>query len=109
MPTGFVKDSSSVLYWIQKGPGEDLNYSINWKKTGDDWLGAATIQTSTWSIAPNGALPALQKHGESINGGYTICWLNGGVLGTTYIVTNTLVASDGRTASRSFEVRIIKR
>jgi hypothetical protein len=110
MATGFVKDSSSTLYWINKGPGEDLNYGINWSKPTDNWLGDGnTITQSTWVVSPTGVSPALQQHGPTTNAGYAIVWLKDGVVGQKYIVTNNIVTSDGRKGSRSFEVRIINR
>lgn len=111
MSTGFVKDTSSLYPWITKGPGEDLDYGIDWADPRDNWLGLeATIVTSTWSIYPSAASPSMQKHGEAIIGGkVTKVWLNLGNLGTKYLVTNQVVASDGRTGQRTFEVRIAQR
>lgn len=109
MATGFTKDASSIYPWIEKAANEDLNYAFNWAKTGDDWLGANTIQSSTWTMSPSGASPGLQKYGEAINVGLTIIKLKEGVAGRKYILTNKVTTSDGRIGERSFEVRVVKR
>lgn len=109
MPTGFVRDTSSEYPWIEKAATETLNYGFDWADPKDDWLGSATITSSTWAIATSPIAPGLQKSGTSFVLGKTSLWLSQGVIGRKYLVTNEVVTSDGRTGSRTFEIRIVKR
>jgi hypothetical protein len=84
---------------------------------GFDWtlylaeLGASvTISTSAWEVSPDDD-DGLTLSGASIVGSSlkTVVTLTGGVLGTTYNVTNRIVTSSGVTDDRSFRVRIANR
>lgn len=82
---------------LTKEPTEVLDYSIEWT----DWLNGLTISTSTWSV-PSG----ITEDTSSISGTRTLIRLSGGTWAATYEITNTIVASNGETETRSFKVKI---
>lgn len=80
-----------------KEPTEVLDYSIDWS----DWLGDLTIATSTWSV-PSG----ITNDADGDTDTTTSIRLSGGTWGETYDITNTIVANDGQTETRSLLIRI---
>lgn len=71
---------------------------------------AETISSSTWAIyTPSGVVStSLVSVGSSIVAGQkkTQIKLSGGVLGTTYTVTNSITTSSGVIDDRSFFVKV---
>ena len=81
-----------------KDPQEVLDYGFDW----EDWLATGdTVDTSTWKV-PTG----ITKDSDTKTDTTTTIWLSGGTVGSTYKLTNRIVTNDGRTADRSFYVRI---
>lgn len=80
-----------------KAPTEILEYQIDW----DDWLGALTIASSSFT-APAG----ITIDEDSNTTTTTAVTLSGGTWGATYEISNTIVASDGQTETRSISIRI---
>lgn len=96
---GFNKDSKG--YWIEKDPGAELDYSMDWTA----WLQAGeTIMSSTWTVSAG-----MTKVSESSGASTTTVWLSGGVAGREYMVTNEIVTSAGRRDDRSFRLSVEKR
>jgi hypothetical protein len=95
---------------VTKDPDADLDYSIDWTP----WLGAETIASSAWTIAPapDGAL-AQHDAGLDVGNKIATVWLRGGNLhagrNEPYTVTNTVTDTAGRTDQRSIAVTIIQR
>jgi hypothetical protein len=86
--------------WPHKDPDEIIDYGINWEKD----LQSDSIITSTW-ITPVG----LTVDSDSVINKTTIIWLSGGVLGSTYELTNRITTSDGRTMDKTVRLRIMHR
>lgn len=84
--TTFIKDPNAVL-----------DYSIEWSK----WLAGDRIQTSSWSVSD----AAIEAANDSNTATRTTAWLSGGVAGQSYIVTNRITTSGGRTDERSFVIQ----
>lgn len=80
-----------------KEPQEILTFSVNWL----DWLGALTISSSSWSV-PAG----ITNDADTSNANTTFITLSGGTWGETYELTNTIVASNGESETRSLLIRI---
>lgn len=80
-----------------KSDNEVLDYMINWAT----WLGADEISTSTWDVEVG-----LTEDSETETTTTATVWLSGGVDTTTYLVTNQIVTTGGRTAERSFNITI---
>ena len=81
-----------------KTPAEVLDYGWDWSR----WLDGDTLASSTWT-ADSGI--TIQSH--TFDTASTTIWLTGGAEGATYQLTNTVTTAAGRTAQRSFEIRIV--
>jgi hypothetical protein len=89
-----------ALQWPPKDPAEVLDYSMDWKAR----LATDTISTSTWTV-PSG----ITKNTDSFAATATTIWLSAGVLGKTYILTNTIVTAGGRTMDQSVALTMVKK
>lgn len=81
-----------------KDPDETLDYGWDWSEylpQGDE------ITVSEWTL-PDG----LTKEADGFSAKTTTVWLSGGSLGEGYTVTNRVTTQDGRTADRSFTIKI---
>lgn len=84
-----------------KDPDAVLDYVWDWA----DWLAPGeTISTSDFIVS---AGLDLQSEGNSTN--TATAWLAGGTQGTSYLVTNRIVTSAGRTDDRSMTIRVKNR
>jgi hypothetical protein len=84
---------------VYKSPTGRKRVELDWRP----WLAGETITSSSWTV-PAG----LTDDGHSESGGETTIFLTGGSLATVYVVTNTIVTSDGRNEDRSFEVSVLQ-
>ncbi|MGW6257632.1 phage fiber-tail adaptor protein [Streptomyces sp. NPDC055085] len=85
-----------------KGPTEVLDYEMDW---GQLYLAVGeSISASTF--APDAG---ITKDSESNTTTKAKVWLSGGTQGIAYTVRNTITTSGGRTAVRSFTVRVTSR
>lgn len=84
-----IKDSAAVL-----------DYGYNWAL----WLGTDTIVTSTWVVETG-----LTKGADTHDTTTTTVWLSGGTVGESYLVTNHIVTTGGRTDERTFSVSVRNR
>ena len=82
-----------------KDPTAVLDYTIDWSA----WLTTETISTSAWEV-PAG----LSKITDDKTNTATTIRLDGGTLGKTYRVRNSIVTSDGRENVQSFNVYLSK-
>ncbi len=82
-----------------KDPDAVLDYSVDWSA----WLGADEIASSEW-LLEQGAL--IEKVTDTATATKTTVWLRGGQQGTTYLVTNRIVTSGGRTDDRTISVKV---
>lgn len=84
-----------------KDPNSILDYGFDWS----DWLDTDdTVSTSAWTV-PSG----ITEHSDSKTTTTTTIWLSGGTIGRQYRIQNRIVTADGRTADRSFYVKIENR
>ena len=94
MPSSFVKDPDAIL-----------DYSVDWAQ----WLAASpvdTIQTSSFAVIDGGTL-SVQTDTTSTT--RATVWLQGGTVGESYRVTNTITTAAGRTAERTITLNIVER
>ncbi len=82
-----------------KDPAARLDYAVDWSA---DFLGAATIAASDWTVAPAGAAISATVMAATRTG----ATIAGGVPGTVYRVVNHITLSDGRTDDRALLIRI---
>lgn len=82
---------------LTKAPGDVLDYVIDYSV----WLGADTIDTSTWNTPPG-----LSEDSDSNTTTTTTVWLSEGQVGQVYRVTNTITTVGGRTKTMGFDLRI---
>jgi len=80
-----------------KAPASILDYLVNWAA----WLGADTIATSAWTV-PTG----LTKTTDSKTTTGATVWLSGGTEGEEYLITNLITTAGGRTAQKSFMLKL---
>lgn len=91
---------------VKKMPLQLADYTLNWA---DRLLnGTDTIVTSSWASSD----PALNVNADppqiTNSGVWTTLWMSGGVIGKTYIVTNTVTTALSRTLEQSFIVVVQK-
>lgn len=83
-----------------KDPNSVLDYKNDWSI----WLGSDTITTSTWVIPPG-----VTKNSDTNDTTTTTIWLSGGSLDTNYEILNRIITAGGRTADRTFRIRMVDR
>lgn len=87
----FVKDPQAVL-----------DYGFDWSL----WLAGDTIDTSTWSVDSGITIvPASEVHDTTT----TTVFLQDGVQGQKYKLTNTITTAAGRTDERTILIRVDQR
>jgi hypothetical protein len=77
---------------IEKDPNSRLDYGFTWA----DWLVQDTIVASEW-IVPSDLTNILDYFTDTD----AIIWLEGGVVGNTYEITNHITTAAGREEDRS--------
>ena len=83
---------------FEKDPDATLDYSVDWTV----YLGSSSIATSVWTV-PTG----LTEVSSSNDGKIAKVVISGGVVGTTYIVTNTITfVKDGETLTDDRSIRL---
>lgn len=91
--------------WPDKDPNEILDYSVDWnpRLLDDDSIASSTwtISTTDGSLVIDSAVPAAA--------GITTVWLSGGTEGYSYVLTNRVITTDGRTMDQSLRLRIRSR
>lgn len=82
-----------------KDPDSNLDYTVDWTK----WLAKAsdTIASVTW-VVPDGI---TQTNMTNTSKTATI-WLDSGVLGSSYTVTNRITTLGGRIEDHSFILKL---
>lgn len=97
MKTSFQYDSLGAF--IEKDPSDDLDYWNAW--AAELAATGAAIASSSWSVPA-----AITSHDPGTSGTSTYTYLSGGVAGTTYTITNTMIdnATPPRTYQRSFRL-----
>lgn len=86
---------------FEHAPSAKLDYGFDWSL----WLASGeTISTSSWEIDA-----LLTQSSPSIAGAVTSVFVEGGVAGTHYYITNTIVTSVGRKDSRTIKLYCKKR
>lgn len=94
------------LQWPDKDPGEELDYALDWTARLTTGRVVDTISSSTWSVSPSGGVTVTAS---STQGAITTVWLDGGQVGQTYTITNTIVTAGNRTMVQSIQIRIASR
>ena len=82
-----------------KDPDSVLDYSVDWSA----WLAGDEIASSEW-LLEEGA--DLEKVTDTSTATKTTVWLRAGQEGTTYLVTNRIVTTGGRTDDRTISVKV---
>lgn len=80
-----------------KDPSGTLDYSVDWT----DWLGADTIDSSSWTV-PSGLVLGTSIAGTAV----ATAWIGGGTVGNSYYLTNQIVTAAGRVDERSLIIKV---
>lgn len=84
-------------------PNPKLDFGIDWKSKG--WLESTeTIVSSVWVVDT-----PLTKSDEQVVNGVASVFVEGGEVGKTYALTNTVTTSKGRRDSRTIKLFCKKR
>ena len=83
-----------------KDPDSVMDFAVDWS----DWLDSDTISTSTWAV-PTGITNDTDTNTTTV----ATIWLSGGTIGKQYTLTNRIVTAAGRTADRSFKLKMINK
>lgn len=89
----------AVLRWSDKDPDEVLDYELNWAPR----LAGDVIDSSIWIIGPDSV---LVKNSDSRSDSFTVIWLSGGTVGTTYELTNRITTANGDTMDQTVLLQI---
>lgn len=96
-------ETAQIETTLYKDSSEKLDYQFDWNT---EYLrGADTISSSTWTSTPTG----LTHVGTSNTTTTATIRISGGVVGTTYTVTNHVVLASGQEAERSFYLKVVDR
>jgi len=104
----------SALKWAgSKDPDEIEDFVVDWTARlapGD------TIATSTWPNPPSGITIVTNSFSNNaslwngtttlLNRYYSTIWLSSGVLGQTYLFTNRITTTGGRTYDQSVKLKV---
>ncbi len=82
-----------------KDPAARLDYAVDWSA---NYLGAATIAGSDWTVEPAGATVSATVLTPTRTG----ATIDGGVPGMVYRIVNRITLSDGRSDDRALVIRI---
>lgn len=85
---------------FQKDPGATLDYAVDWSL----WLDGDSITSSAWTV-PDG----IERLSDTYNGPRATVWLRGGTAGSSYMVTNRITTTGGRTDERSIKIQVDER
>lgn len=86
---------------IWKHPADVLYRALDFSKVLP--VGATVQGTPTYSVSPSGGLTAVH---QTTTGLQVVAKLEAGVAGTDYVVTWTVVGSNGETYNRAVTVRV---
>lgn len=89
MADSFLKDPSAVL-----------DYEFDWS----EWLGSDTISSHTVTAGSGITVASSSATSTAVT-----AWLSGGTAGTSYVVTNRIVTTGGRTDERSITLQVLDR
>lgn len=82
-----------------KDPDAVKDYDVDW---GAGWLvDDDTISASTWTV-PTGITKASDSHTDT----RAKVWISGGTVGSSYVLTNRVTTTQGRTDDRSITIKI---
>jgi hypothetical protein len=81
----------------QQDPQAKLDWEVDWTA----WLDGDTIGTSSWVAAAG-----ITKSAETNTSTAARVWLEGGVNGTDYEITNSIITAGGRKNDLTFTLRI---
>lgn len=96
------KPQASGIWYIEKVPADNLDYSIDWS----DYLTTGeSIASSSWSTSDGALMIGQTAQANTV----TTVWLNGGLVGRRFEVVNAISTSFGRTIERTFEVEVTAR
>ena len=83
---------ANVFYEFAHAPGANLDYSFDWSL----WLELGdTLVASSW------ASPNLTLTNDQLTGNVTLVFAQGGVVGTSYPLVNTVTTANGLVDSRT--------
>ena len=103
--SGF-KNATAGAY-IEKDPGAELTYAVDWS----DWLPSGTnldsIEFTVNSISGDTA-PIIVGSSTIIDNRATVI-LSGGTAGNIYTITNTIVTDNSDTDVRRFRIKVEER
>lgn len=95
-----------ALTQFTKDPDSVLDYAVDWQDVLED---GESILSSSWTVEDLGNADDLKEHskGTAVDSGKVLIWLEDGVAGETYEVTNAISTSDDRQYDRTFRIRVV--
>ena len=92
--------------WPPKDPDEVLDYTVNWRKPGNECLVAGeTISASVVEVAEG----SVVVDSTTDDGSVVTIWLSGGVVGEVCRIRNHITTSAGRKYDKTGVLRIRER
>lgn len=93
----------------RKDPVDRMDYGFDWAapdENGNTWLvDGDSISTSSWEIEPSSG--TLTKFKDEHSPTVTAIWVDGGTVGETYRLVNTVVTTQGRKKQKVHTIRVV--
>lgn len=105
--TGFKKDYDGS--YIQKDPGAELTYTIDWTNWVSDSDSLSTASFAVSTISGDSAPVVVEASGVVVGTDKAYVTLSGGSDKETYTVTNTITTTNGDTDVRRFKLQVLNR
>jgi len=83
---------------FEKDPDAKLDYGLDWSA----WLDGDTITASAWDADPSGLTLSQEAFGDTT----AAVWVEDGVVGRKYNLTNRITTAAGRETERTFSLLI---
>lgn len=102
--TGFKQDAQGS--YIEKDPAAQLTYVLNWA----DWMPQGdSLSSTTFAVSTITGASNVTIVSSGVQGNTAYVQLSGGSAGNTYVVTNTIVTTNGATDARRFKLKVTNR
>lgn len=105
VPRGSTTAAPQALAWPAKDPGDVLDYlfDVSAALAGNDGDSIADLDVAIKPAHP-GDLTVAEV---AADGAVAVLWLSGGQAGTTYVVTISIITTNGRALSRSVLLPVV--
>jgi hypothetical protein len=81
------------------------DYDLDWGSVAGKIAFGDALTGSVWLITPTDGARPLVHDSDSFTATGTVIWLSGGTAGTSYLLTNRVTTTGGRTYDQSIKLK----